>query len=163
MEIKELHIRAIEKNDNAILANIIRNVLIEHKANKLGTAFYDESTDHLYEYFLESNHPYFVAEYNGEVVGGVGIYPTKGLPADTCELVKMYLIAPVRGKGIASELIEKSIKVAKEKGYKKIYLESMEELSTALKIYEKKGWRYLCSPIGDTGHNGCGLWMLKDL
>jgi putative acetyltransferase len=151
-------IRAIKKEDNAQLANVIRSVLVKFNANHPGTVYYDESTDHLYEYFTEANHPYYVVEFNGEVVGGVGIFPTEGLPPQTCEMVKMYLLPSVRGKGIASLLIDKVKTAAKNQHYNHIYLESMPELSTALKMYEKKGWVYLCNPLGNSGHTGCDLW-----
>ena len=40
-----------------------------------------------------------------EMVGGGGIYPTKGLPEKTCELVKMYLLPVARGKGVGKMII----------------------------------------------------------
>ena len=63
------------------------------------------------KYFKPRSH-YFVAEINGEVGGG-GIYPTDGLPEDTCELVKMYLLPQARGAGLGRTLIEKCIDKAK--------------------------------------------------
>jgi putative acetyltransferase len=39
----------------------------------------------------------------------------------------------------------------------------MPELSRALKIYEKFGFSYLCSPMGNSGHFGCDLHMMKAL
>ena len=81
-------------------------------------------------------------EYREPFVGGGGIYPTDGLAADTCELVKMYLLPEARGMGLGRELIEKSLTFAKEYGYQKVYLESMPELKQALKVYEKFGFEY---------------------
>ena len=53
--------------------------------------------------------------------------------------------------------------VAKEAGYKNIYLETMPELKQALKTYEKFGFEYMNHPMGNSGHFGCELWMLKRL
>jgi putative acetyltransferase len=39
----------------------------------------------------------------------------------------------------------------------------MPELKQALKTYAKFGFRYIDKPLGNTGHFGCELWMLKDL
>ena len=89
--------------------------------------------------------------------------PTDGLPADTCELVKMYLLPPARGKNLGRTLIEKCIAFAKEAGYKQVYLESMPELKQALKVYAKFGFAYLKGPMGNSGHTGCSLWMLRSL
>jgi putative acetyltransferase len=32
-----------------------------------------------------------------------------------------------------------------------------------MSVYERAGFRYLDAPLGDTGHFGCDVWMLKDL
>ena len=44
-------IRKIEPTDNNALAKIIRDALTEFKANKPGTVYFDDSTDHLFELF----------------------------------------------------------------------------------------------------------------
>lgn len=159
----DFHIRIIEPADNPFLADIVRNTLKEFGADRPGTVYFDPSTDSLYELFRYPRSIYYVALENGVQVGGAGIYPTEGLPADTCELVKMYLAPPVRGKGLGRKLIEKSLGYAREAGYKNVYLESMPELKKALTVYEKFGFRYLDGPMGNSGHFGCGLWMLKEL
>ncbi len=154
-------IRPIEPGDNKELALVIRETLTEFGANRPGTAFYDESTDMLYGTFQLPRSAYFVAVNEGTILGGGGIYPTAGLPVDTCELVKMYLRPAGRGLGIGRKLIETCLQYAWEAAYEQVYLESMPELRTALSIYEKFGFDYLAGPMGNTGHTGCSLWMLK--
>jgi putative acetyltransferase len=156
-------IRNIQQADNPVLAKIVKNTLAEFGANHPNTVYYDSTTDALYELFQKNGAGYFVAEINNEIVGGGGIYPTNGLPEDTCELVKMYLLPHARGVGLGRTLIEKSLAFAKETGYKKIYLESMPELRQALKVYAKFGFEYLKGPMGNSGHTGCSLWMIKEL
>ena len=102
-----MFIRTIREDDNKALATIIRNTLAEFKANKPGTVYYDDTTDHLSEIFKAGNSIYFVAEQQGEILGGSGIYPTANLPAATCELVKFYLSANARGKGVGKLLLQK--------------------------------------------------------
>jgi putative acetyltransferase len=75
----------------------------------------------------------------------------------------MYLLPQARGTGIGRQLIERNLQYAFEAGYMNVYLESMPELRTALNIYEKFGFEYLDAPMGNTGHTGCSLWMLKKL
>lgn len=157
----DITIRPIEPGDNQYLANVIRETLTEFGANRPGTAYYDESTDNLYDTFQLPRSAYFVAVSGDTILGGGGIYPTAGLPVDTCELVKMYLLPAGRGLGTGRRLIETCLQYAWEAGYLHIYLESMPELRTALKIYEKFGFEYLPGPMGNTGHTGCSLWMLK--
>jgi putative acetyltransferase len=156
-------IRPIEAQDNAALAVIIRKALEEFGANHPGTVYYDASTDALYELFREKGSAYFVALRDDELVGGGGIFPTEGLPEGTCELVKMYLRKDARGTGLGKKLIDTSLSWAKEQGYNNVYLETMPELKPALKVYEKFGFNYLSGPMGNSGHTGCTLWMVKGL
>ena len=154
-------IRFIEPADNPLLAKIVRDTLAEFGANHPGTVYYDPTTDALYELFQTRGAGYFVAVLNDNIVGGGGIYPTDGLPEDTCELVKMYLLPWARGVGLGRTLIDKSLTFAREIGYRQVYLETMPELKQALKVYEKFGFEYLKGPMGNSGHTGCSLWMLK--
>ncbi len=158
-----IFIRNIQPADNPFLSKIVKDTLAEFGANRPGTVYYDPTTDALYELFQEKGAAYFVAELNGTIVGGGGIYPTDGLPADTCELVKMYLLPQARGTGLGRTLIEKNLVFAKEAGYKQVYLETMPELKQALNTYAKFGFEYLKQPMGNSGHTGCSLWMLKSL
>ncbi len=156
-------IRNIRPADNPFLSRIVKDTLAEFGANHPGTVYYDATTDALFELFQKKGAAYFVAERAGEILGGGGIYPTRGLPADTCELVKMYLLPQARGTGLGRTLIEKSLEFAKETGYKKVYLETMPELKQALNVYARFGFDYLKGPMGNSGHTGCSLWMLKQL
>jgi putative acetyltransferase len=156
-------IRPIQPSDNAALAIIIRGALKEFGANHPGTVYYDASTDALYELFRQPGSGYFVALIDGEVVGGGGIFPTGGLPDGTCELVKMYLRSDARGTGLGGKLIETSLAFARQTGYKNVYLETMPELQQALKVYARFGFNYLSAPMGNSGHTGCSLWMVKQI
>jgi putative acetyltransferase len=157
------HIREIAPGDNDVLSSIVKNTLAEFGANRPGTVFFDPTTDHLFELFQRERACYFVLEMDNQIAGGAGIFPSEGLPKDTCELVKMYLLPHARGFGQGKKLIEKCIAIASEMGYKKMYLETMPELKKALKVYEKFGFEYLDGPIGNTGHFGCDRWMIKVL
>ena len=159
----EILIRTIQPADNKDIATIIRGALTEFGANKPGTAYYDQATDLMYETFQLPSSRYHVVLMDHELVGGGGIFPTPGLPSDTCELVKMYLAARARGQGLGKLMIEKCLEFAKEAGYRHVYLETMPELQRAMPVYEKFGFRYLNGPMGNTGHFGCPIWMLKDL
>jgi len=156
-------IRKITKQDNATIAAIIRGCLKEFNADKPGTVYYDESTDHLYELFNTPLSTYFIAESAGKTVGGAGIFPSDGLPQDTCELVKMYILPEVRQSGIGATLMNKCLVAAKQNGYSKIYLETLPELKRAISVYEKFNFIHLENPLGNTGHHGCTVWMSRVL
>lgn len=156
-------LRKIITEDNAALAIIIRTSLKEFNANKPGTVYFDETTDHLSDVFKTKRSAYYVIEKDGKIAGGGGFYPTDGLPANTCELVKMYLAKEYRGKGWGNILLKKCMDEARKQGYQKMYLESMPELVNAIAMYEKNGFTHISQPMGNSGHTGCEVWMMKDL
>ena len=157
-------IRPIQSEDNIALAQIIRKVLEEFGANHPGTVYFDDSTDHLFEFFKATPlSQYLVAEKDGKIMGGAGIFPTEGLPKHTCELVKMYLLPEARGNGLGKQMINLCMELAKEKGFERMYLETMPELKKAIDIYEKFGFTFLNGPMGNSGHTGCDICMLKVL
>lgn len=158
-----IKIRLIEQDDNTALAIIIRNSLKEFGANKPGTVYFDDTTDHLFELFQAENSIYYVATLNEKIVGGGGIFPTNALDNDTCELVKLYLSPESRGLGFGKKLMAQCLEAALAMGFKKVYLETMPELIVAVPMYEKFGFTYLQKPMGNSGHDGCDIWMIKQL
>lgn len=158
-----MKLRTVRKSDNPVLVTIIRQVFEEHNAPTRGTVYSDPTTDRLFELFQHEKSILWVAADGPDILGCCGIFPTGGLPAGCAELVKFYLAAPARGKGIGRALMERSIRSAKEFGYSRIYIESMPEFAGAVSIYEKQGFRYLTKPLGNCGHSGCTIWMLKQL
>jgi putative acetyltransferase len=155
--------RPIEEKDNKEIAGLIRNVFEEFNIHKPGTVYFDPTTDNLYGLFRTPGSEYLIAEENGVILGGCGVYPTPGLPEGCAELVKFYLSASQRGKGTGIMLMQKTFESASKFGYKKLYLESLPELSRAISLYEKAGFAFINGPLGDSGHFGCNIWMIKDL
>jgi len=155
--------RNIERRDNTELAELIRSVFREFGVDRPGTVYFDPTTDDLYTLFKKPGSIYWIAEDDGKIIGGCGIFPTQNLPKGCAELVKFYLDATYRKKGIGRRLMEMSLGSAKEMGYKQIYLESLPELGKAISLYQKQGFRFIDHKMGDEGHFGCTIWMLKDL
>ncbi len=160
LSLNQISIRPIAPADNAPLAKVVRQTLAEFGANHPGTVYYDPTTDALFELFQTPRAAYFVAHSQGRILGGAGIFPTEGLPPGTCELVKMYLVPDARGIGLGRTLIERCAETARNTGFSHLYLETMPELETALRVYEKFGFTYLEAPMGNSGHFGCQRWML---
>jgi putative acetyltransferase len=155
--------RKIEEKDNCEIAELIRKIFREFRIDKPGTVYFDPTTDNLYNLFRTFGSVYWIAEEESVILGGCGVYPTPGLPEGYAELVKLYLASSHRGKGIGWQLMVKTIESAKKLGYSKLYLESMPELDKAISLYEKAGFRNICGPMGNSGHFGCNIWMLKEL
>jgi putative acetyltransferase len=158
-----LKIRDITAADNAQLAKLIRTVLEEHQVTKIGTTYADSILDSLYEYYDKPRAAYFVVERGDEILGGGGIIPLEGYEGNVCELQKMYFLPEARGLGIGAKMLKLCLDRAKQEGFESCYLETMPHMTNALKLYVKWGFEYLPSPMGDTGHHSCSVWMLKKL
>ena len=158
-----VNIRKLEIKDNKAIAVIIREALKDFGADLPGTVYYDTATDDLHSIFKTPNSNYFVAIVDGNIVGGGGYFPTEGLNSDTCELVKMYINASFRGKGIGKMLLDQAIEHAIKDGFKYMYLETLPQLSLAVNMYKKYGFENLNGPLGNSGHFGCNMWMGREL
>ena len=156
-------IRPIQIQDNPQVAAVIRAVLIEHNVPKVGTAYADPQLDCMFQTYQHSNSIYYVVEKDSRIIGGAGISPLANGDSDTCELQKMYFLSETRGLGIGTQMMEKCLQSATDFGFKKCYLETMPYMVAAQKLYKKSGFDYICSPMGNTGHTSCPVWMLKEL
>ncbi|MBP6673018.1 MAG: GNAT family N-acetyltransferase [Bacteroidetes bacterium] len=156
-------LRPLQQSDNREIASVIRAVFREFKIDRPGTVYTDPTTDDLFTLFQKKGSAYWIAEDSGTIVGGCGIFPTNGLPDGCVELVKFYVAAEYRGKGVGNMLMQKSIDTAKTSGYTQMYLESFPELSKAVSMYIRSGFVQIDHSLGNSGHFACNLWMVKDL
>lgn len=158
-----LQIRQISSKDNPEVASIVRSVLMEMGAPKVGTAYADPNLDSLFETYDVPKAVYFVIEENNKIIGGAGIAQLENESQNICELQKMYLLPQARGRGLATTLMEMCLKSAKDFGFESCYIETMPYMKDAQKLYVKFGFHYLHAPMGNTGHNSCPVWMLLTL
>ncbi len=82
----------------------------------------------------------FLAEVNGDVIGSAALIRTG---EKNYELAKMCVTAPYRGKGISKLLLERCLEHAKDTGAERILLYSNPQLSAAISLYEKYGFRHI--------------------
>ncbi len=166
-----LKIINITKEFDKQMGEIIRDCLTEYNLNIPGTAWEDPYLDKFSEYYKDIKGEYFIALWEDrdeeddyvdtDLAGGCGYGPLEGVE-DTCELQKLYLKEEFRGLGIGRDLLLKVESEAKNH-YKKIYLETAENMVEAIKFYEKNGYKRIEKPLGNTGHCSCGVLLLKDL
>jgi len=156
-------IRKIQQSDNEKVAKVIRAVLIEHNVPKVGTAYADASLDCMFETYTTPRSAYFVVEKDGKIIGGAGISQLENESDEVCELQKMYFLAETRGLGVGALMMQKCLDQAKVFNYKKCYLETMPYMKAAQKLYLKSEFNYIDAPMGNTGHNSCPVWMIRDL
>lgn len=82
----------------------------------------------------------FLAREGDTIVGTAAIMKEHG---NEFELAKMAVAPQWQGRGISKKLIEKCLEKAKSLGARKISLFSNHQLTTALSLYEKFGFRHV--------------------
>ena len=159
----DLQIRLIESQDNTEVADIIRLVMTEFKAVGCGYSINDAEIDDMHHAYSSPNSEFYVVVLDDKVRGCGGYAPLNGGDEDTCELRKMYFRAELRGLGVGTQLLELCLERAARAGFHNCYLETMDGMQQAQRLYGKYGFKYLDKPMGDTGHSSCGTWMAREL
>lgn len=158
-----MKLRPILPHDNEAMRDIIQSVILEYGAPKVGTAYSDAATQAMYQHYQQPRRAYFVIEDQGIILGGAGIGPLEHDTANLCELQKMYFRNEARGKGLGRRLMETCLNAAVSFNYQRVYLETMDNMYEAQKLYKKVGFKMLDAPLGNTGHYSCPVQMIKDL
>ena len=87
---------------------------------------------------LEYPSMLWVAEKDGVVIGSVSIYGR----GESEGQLRWFCVTPeLQSIGIGSMLLEKALAFCDEKGYKDIYLWTIDILESALHLYDKYGFR----------------------
>jgi len=79
----------------------------------------------------------YLAYCDGEVAGCIGL---KGIDQKNCEMKRLYVRPPFRGKNIGKLLIQKIITDAKEIGYSYMLLDTLPFLEKAIHVYKQFGF-----------------------
>ena len=160
---RDLNIRLIESTDNAVVAEIIRLVMTEFEAVGCGYSISDSEVDDMFNAYASAGSAFYVVELDGQVLGCGGFAPLTGADKETCELRKMYFRSELRGLGVGTELLKLCLEEAADAGFRLCYLETMDNMEQARRLYGKHGFKYLDHPMGETGHTSCGTWMAMEL
>ena len=158
-----MHVRAIDRRDNPRVATIIRTVMREMGASGPGYSIHDVEVDHMSEAYGIPRAAYFVVVLDDRIVGGCGLGPLAGGDPDVCELKKMYVLPAGRGLGVGRMLLDRCLDAAREFGYTRCYLETMQSMQAAQRLYERAGFRTFEGPLGNTGHFSCDAYYVKTL
>lgn len=148
-------VRPVQPGDNAAIASIIRTVMPEFGAGRQGTAINDAEVNSIYEAYNRPRTAYFVCEVDGKVVGGGGVAPLQDTTENVCELRKMYFLPEGRGLGLGRRMLDKCVEAAKDLGFDVCYLETFSTMHDAMALYEKRGFKKIPAPLGNTGHFAC--------
>ena len=156
-------IRPVMNEDNKQVADIIRKVMPEFGASGPGFAIHDKEVDNIFSAYHHTRAAYFVCERKGKIVGGGGVAPLEDGDPRICELKKMYFLPSARGKGLGQRILDQCLQAARNIGYEYCYLETFNTMKTAMKLYEKNGFKRIPGPLGNTGHFACDTFYKKPL
>ena len=60
-------------------------------------------------------------------------------------------------------MLRRCLDAARERGYRRCYLEALTAMEPAQKLYVKSGFKPLRGALGATGHSGCNRFYLLEL
>jgi putative acetyltransferase len=153
---ENLLLRPIRAGDDADVARLIRDVMTELGASGPGFAIHDTEVDAMSEAYERDRAGYYVVESSEHgLLGAGGFAPLEGASDATCELRKMYFRPALRGRGVGRRLLLHCLRAAAALGFERCYLETLESMQSARRLYERSGFVKLRGPRGRTGHFGC--------
>ena len=111
--------------------------------------------EHPREHILATGGEVFFALLGSAVVGTCAVVIRN---SETVELVKLAVDENARGHGIGRLLSETAVEWARERGARVVVLVSSTKLESALRLYERLGFRYGQLPA-DTGYETADIYM----
>lgn len=131
----------IDASANKDIAGIASMLFLEY-ATELNVDlcfqnFSQELEDPLFKYGPPSG-ALFIAFYNNEPAGCIALQPIS--LAKTCEMKRLYVKPECRNMGIATTLVETLTNRAKELGYTRMVLDTLDKLVPAIALYKHHGF-----------------------
>jgi len=138
-----LNIRSASGPDDV---RVIRELFLEY-ASSLGFSLcfqgFDKELERLPGEYSPPDGRLFIAEHAGKVAGCIAL---KRLGPDICEMKRLYVRNEFRGLSIGRIMAEKLITEAREIGYKKMALDTIEDkMKSAVALYRSLGFKP-CQP-----------------
>lgn len=108
-------------------------------------------------YFTKDRCLFYVLLYDQTVIGSIGLLSITEYEA---RIKKMYIARYFRGLGLATALMDKVLQQAALFGYKKISLETMTTMESAIHLYRKYGFMEV---VKEVQSRRCDIVMEKIL
>lgn len=102
------------------------------------SAYSDSDLDKIAETYSGPKDSFFVVDEDSSIVGTAGI--KEDSPEDAL-LRRLFVDPKHRKKGYGSELLDRAIKFAKDKGYRRIFFRCTDRMAAAMKLCISKGFK----------------------
>lgn len=110
------------------------------------------------EKYQKPEGTFLLATYNDLPAACVGL---RRFDESSCEMKRMYVSPDYRGLKIAEQLCERIINLAREFGYSQMLLDTNTEMSAAINLYLKSGFKEI--PPYCVNENQHPVYMAKEL
>ena len=130
---------------------IILNEFLSFLANELNKLpwFFNLDVEHEVDFtmknldkFAEPDGRLLLVEVDGQIAGTISLRKIRG---DCGEIKRMYVRPKFRGEKLGNLMIEEVIRVSKENGYSKLYLDTAHFMSSEISLYKNFGFKYSIS------------------
>lgn len=109
---------------------------------------FQEELDHLPGKYREPEGVLLLLKIGGKACGCCALKP---LEEKICELKRLFVLEEHRGRGISKVLMERILKEARERGYEKIRLDTLDTMKPAIGLYRSVGFEeisaYIYNPL----------------
>jgi putative acetyltransferase len=132
-----VEVREVKTSDVPDVVDLVTRVLAEFGLTFGIGATTDDHLHHLPGSYTDGGGMFWVAFVDGQLAGTCGVYP---IDEETYELRKMYLWPTTRGLGLGKQLLALSIAWTKARGGKRLVLDTVEQMTSAIRFYEAHGF-----------------------
>lgn len=143
-----LSIRKAKPTDNQpareIVENSFKDFALEVEFDGLDFAIGSIGTEH------STNKIELVATWDGEVCACLAI---QSIDAHSAKLFGFHVDQAYRGKGVGKSLLLAALDEAKQLGFKRLHLDTWDNMQAAIGLYTSLGWQRDADPAPESGAN----------
>jgi putative acetyltransferase len=138
-----------------------RGLVLEYAASlgfDLDFQDFDDEVEHFDAHYTPPDGIALLAVHDGVPVGSAAV---RRFDAESAELKRMWVQPAARGHGLGRALAVRAIDHARSRGYRRVLLDTVDELKVARHIYERLGFReidpYRPNPLQTARYFGLDL------
>lgn len=149
-------IRKYQDSDFNSMIELHRHVLQKEDAYR-GDGVWEDDLRNISDIYFKNNGEFLVGMDQGSIIAMGAL---KKIDRITAEIARMRVHPDYQGKGLGTQMLRELERVAHEKKYSTLVLETDARLSAAIHVYNKNGYNFWKEEFIE-GHS-C-LWFRKEL